>query len=96
VPDLPTQVYDFWRSHGELPERLPPRPENYQAVDRALARMASASGVRFVSPFAVLCNEAGCLTHTPASKAELLTWDYGHLTIEGAEFLGKQLRLERR
>ena len=93
-PDLPTQVYDFWRSHGELPDRLPPRPENYQAVDQALAGMAAAAKVRFVSPFAVLCNEAGCVTHTTASKSELLTWDYGHLTIEGAEFLGKALRIE--
>jgi hypothetical protein len=34
------------------------------------------------------------VTHTAASKAELISWDYGHLTIEGAEFLGKELRIE--
>ncbi|TYL91744.1 acyltransferase [Bradyrhizobium rifense] len=94
TPDLPIQVYDFWRSNGQLPDRLPPRTENYQSINMGLARMAAETGVRFVSPFAVLCNEAGCLTHTASSRTELLTWDYGHLTIEGAEFIARLLRIE--
>lgn len=94
LPDLPTQAYEFWRSHGELPDRLQPRPENYQAVDQVLARMAASANVQFVSPFAALCNESGCVTHTAASKAELLSWDYGHLTLAGAQLLGKLLRIE--
>ena len=94
APDLPTQVYDFWRSNGRLPDRLPPRVENYQSVDGALARMSAASGARFISAYATLCNQDGCLTHAIASKADLLSWDYGHLTLAGAQFLGKLLHIE--
>jgi lysophospholipase L1-like esterase len=50
--------------------------------------------VRFVSAFDALCNEDGCLTHTPKSKGELLTWDYGHLTVAGARFLATLLQLD--
>ena len=93
-PNLPTQVYDFWRSNGQLPDRLPPKPLQYQKINDALAAISAAAHVRFVSPFNTLCNEQGCLTHTPKSKGELLSWDYGHLTIAGARFMGAVLQLD--
>jgi hypothetical protein len=40
-----------------------------------------------------LCNSDGCLTHTPQSRAELLSWDYGHLTNAGAKLLVVRLHL---
>ena len=92
-PDLPTQVYTSWRSSGGLPDRLPPTPTAYRKVDEALAAVSAASHVRFISAFDALCNEAGCLTHTPRSKAELLSWDYGHLTTAGAAFIAALLNL---
>ncbi|HEV7600834.1 MAG TPA: acyltransferase family protein [Bradyrhizobium sp.] len=92
-PDLPTQVYSFWRADGRLADRLPPHPMEYHKVDEALAAVSAASDVRFISAFAALCNEDGCLTHTPKSKAELLSWDYGHLTTAGAGFVAALLHL---
>lgn len=90
-PDLPSQVYLFWRFFGTLPDRLPSQPHE---VDDTLSRAASSSGVRFVSLFDALCNaEEGCLTHTPASQSDLLTWDYGHLTTPGARFLADILKI---
>ncbi|MGY8683058.1 acyltransferase family protein [Bradyrhizobium sp. UFLA05-153] len=92
-PDLPTQVYEFWRANGRLPDRLPPQPLPYQRINDALAAMSAKAGARFVSSFEDLCNEGGCLTHTQASQGDLLTWDYGHPTIAGARFMGTFLHL---
>jgi peptidoglycan/LPS O-acetylase OafA/YrhL len=93
-PDLPTQVYEYWRANGQLPDRLPPKPLPYKKIDDALAAMAAATGARFVSPFDALCDEHGCLTHTPRSRGDLLSWDYGHLTTVGARFVGELLHLD--
>jgi hypothetical protein len=40
-----------------------------------------------------LCNSDGCLTHSPASKTDLLIWDNGHLTTNGAKFVVEKLGL---
>jgi lysophospholipase L1-like esterase len=72
---------------------MPPRPAQYRNVDEVLAAASAAADVRFVSAFDALCNEDGCLTHTPKSKAELLSWDYGHLTVAGARFLATLVKL---
>ena len=69
VPDLPTQVYNFWNWNGYLPDRL--LLAKQEVVDGMLSRASSVAGVRFVSAFEALCNERGCLTHTPASRSEL-------------------------
>jgi peptidoglycan/LPS O-acetylase OafA/YrhL len=92
-PNLPTQVYDFWRSNRRLPDRLLPDPIQYRTIDGTLAALSAAAHVRFASAFDALCDEDGCLTHTPASKAELLTWDYGHPTASGARYLATLLQL---
>lgn len=94
TPDLPTQVYEYWRVNGRLPDRLPPKPLPYKKIDETLAAISTTTGARFVSPFEALCNEQGCLTHTPASRGELLSWDYGHLTIPGAKYVGTLLHLD--
>ncbi|WP_445216632.1 acyltransferase family protein [Bradyrhizobium sp. Pa8] len=93
-PNLPTQIYEYWRANGRLPDRMPPKPLRYREIDDALAAMSVAAGVRFVSPFDALCNEQGCLTHTPFSKGELLSWDDGHLTTRGATYIGRLLHLD--
>jgi peptidoglycan/LPS O-acetylase OafA/YrhL len=92
-PDLPTQVYNFWLSKGHLPDRVPPQPAEYRKVDDVLAGLSIAAHARFVSAFDALCNEDGCLTHTPKSESELLFWDHAHLTIAGAKFLASTLQL---
>ena len=92
-PDLPTQAYSFYRSNGYLPDRMLPRPLEYRKIDEALAAVSAAAHVRFISAFEALCNEKGCLTHTPISRAELLSWDSGHLTVAGARFLATLLQL---
>jgi peptidoglycan/LPS O-acetylase OafA/YrhL len=93
-PNLPVQVYNFWYSNGRLPDRMPPYPVEYHAIDDDLASASVAAHVRFISAFDALCDKSGCLTHTPESKAELLSWDHGHLTLAGARFLAMLLKLD--
>jgi peptidoglycan/LPS O-acetylase OafA/YrhL len=93
TPDLPVQVYNSWRLNGSLPDRLSPDPLAYHMMDDRLAALSASAHVRFASPFDALCNSDGCLTHTPQSRAELLSWDYGHLTNAGAKLLVVRLHL---
>ncbi|WP_156180578.1 acyltransferase family protein [Bradyrhizobium sp. LTSPM299] len=94
APDLPTEVYGFWHSTGRLSDRLPPKPLPYDKINQALAGMSANTHVRSVSPFIALCNQQGCLTHSPKSQAELLSWDSGHLTAAGARLVGALLQLD--
>jgi hypothetical protein len=55
--------------------------------------VALDEGVHFVSFFDAICNADGCLTHDPASRSELLFWDHGHLTLEGANYLVAKMSL---
>jgi hypothetical protein len=90
---LPTAVFRFWGANKSLPERIHPVPTGCRDVDAVLAAIAVEQGARFISVFDGLCNEDGCLTHTPSSKSDLLSWDYGHLTTSGAHFLLELLQL---
>jgi peptidoglycan/LPS O-acetylase OafA/YrhL len=92
---LPAVAFKFWSQFGTLPDRLNPASQDYQAADRAMRDVANAEGARFVSVFDLLCNGEGCLTHTPASQSQLLFWDEGHLTIEGATYVIHELGLDR-
>lgn len=86
-PDLPVQAYQDWLSRGVLPERLNPVSQNYREMDAALLSVARGAGATFVSLYDAMCNQEGCLTHTQIGKSDLVTWDYGHLTTNGARFV---------
>jgi peptidoglycan/LPS O-acetylase OafA/YrhL len=93
-PNLPEVAFRFWSKNGEFADRLKVRGY-YEAMDKAMGHIASSQHVCFISIFEALCNADGCLTHTPRSRSELLTWDYGHLTVEGAAYLVNKLGLTR-
>lgn len=93
APVLPVAVFNFWVANKRLPDRLQPAPKHYRELDAILSGIAAAEHARFVSVFAALCNDDGCLTHTPSSQSDLLSWDYGHLTTSGANFVLESLKL---
>lgn len=94
--ELPKLVFRAWRD--SFPQRIPERisiglaPEA-QIVDKQLETMLASQPVRYVSVLQLTCREDGCLTHVPGRPYELLTWDYGHLTTEGAIFLSRHLMM---
>jgi lysophospholipase L1-like esterase len=90
-----TEVTNFWSASGRLPDRPMVPTENYHATDAVLRAISEAEHVRFISIFDALCNDDGCLTHTSASLSELLAWDDGHLTAEGAAYVVGKLGLDR-
>ncbi|QKD16561.1 acyltransferase family protein [Mesorhizobium sp. NZP2077] len=83
---LPKLVYLSWRDSGKaLPDRLSHGFKTDIFENSAeMADIAKAAGASYVSLAALFCNDAGCLTHVPADRSRLTSWDYGHLTTDGA------------
>jgi peptidoglycan/LPS O-acetylase OafA/YrhL len=94
-PNLPDVAFRFWSKYGVLPDRIRMSAGNYRATDTVMSDIANSEHVHFISIFDALCNSDGCLTHTPASRTELLDWDYGHMTVEGATYVVNKLGLAR-
>jgi peptidoglycan/LPS O-acetylase OafA/YrhL len=92
-PNLPDVVFRSWSRVGVLPDRLVVPAKNYHAADEAMRNIANNEHVRYISIFDALCDAEGCLTHTPASKSELLVWDHGHMTRAGATYIVQKLGL---
>jgi hypothetical protein len=93
-PDLPTQVYENWKSSGKILDRIRPSNVDYQQLDSDLATVARTVGAQFISVYSAMCNEAGCITHGSSPRGELISWDYGHLTKAGANFVADLVRAE--
>jgi len=55
--------------------------------DKIIRKISEFSGVNFVSPLDLLCNDQGCLLAVPGIEKNLLSFDYGHLTSNGSEYL---------
>lgn len=94
---LPKLVYNAWKDSfpREIPERLATgmMPE-VREVDKQLEEMLRSEQVVYESVLQITCGEDGCLTHVPGRPRELLTWDYGHLTTEGAVFVSQHLLMK--
>jgi lysophospholipase L1-like esterase len=92
-PTLPEVVFKYWADFKALPDRIKLSADGYHAMDAEFRKVADSEHVRFVSIFDALCDSDGCLTHTPASRSELLFWDNGHPTVEGANYIVQKLGL---
>lgn len=55
--------------------------------EKMLRERAEFFGVNYISPLNILCDENGCLTMLDGSIDSLISWDYGHLTTKGSEYL---------
>lgn len=94
---LPKLLYKEWK--GSFPHKIPNRlsrglNSDAQKVDEQLENIFASEKIRYVSLIKIFCQVDGCLTHIPDQPSELLTWDYGHLTTAGAEFLSRYLMKE--
>jgi peptidoglycan/LPS O-acetylase OafA/YrhL len=57
------------------------------SADKNMRDISLRSGVKFISPLDVLCDTSGCTISIPGDKITPLSWDYGHLTTLGSEYL---------
>ena len=83
---LPKLVYLSWRDSGKvLPDRLSHGfKADIFANSAKIADIAKAAGASYISLADLFCNDGGCLTHVPENRSRLTSWDYGHLTTDGA------------
>jgi hypothetical protein len=66
-----------------IPDRLP--NSNIGArEDRQLEEIAAASGARFVSAYAVLCNAEGCLERLGPTHKDIVQVDLTHFSAAGS------------
>ena len=93
LPSAPKLIYQYWRSRRVLPDRLSIPTGDYSASEQVMRTIAASEGIHYASILDALCNSDGCLTHSPASKTDLLIWDNGHLTTDGAKFVVEKLGL---
>ena len=92
---LPKQMYDAW-AHGRpfhtVPGRLATGVDPVAAiVDRKLHADFASQRVTYFSLIDFFCDADGCLTHTPDGPTHLVTFDYGHLTTDGAKLVARKL-----
>jgi hypothetical protein len=63
-----------------------------RTLDAHLRRaLANREDLMYFSALDAMCNDSGCLTRTTTSADSLTSWDYGHLTTSGAEYLSAAL-----
>jgi hypothetical protein len=61
-------------------------------MDARMRSLDYPDGVTYLSLKDVLCDELGCLTMVgPDLQSDIVVWDYGHLTVNGAEFATRML-----
>jgi hypothetical protein len=58
-----------------------------KSADDNIKNIALNLGVSFISPLEILCQPSGCLISIPGKNIIPLSYDYGHLTTNGSEFL---------
>jgi hypothetical protein len=88
-------AYTAWEQTGQIPRRAFARPETTKKINGEIKAIAEASGATFISIQDFLCNTDGCLVHVPGKPGDLIAWDYGHLTMEGAAFIASNILNER-
>ena len=87
---LPRQLYLNYRSDSrrEIPKRMSfGLNKNFIEMDIFLTSLASRLKVNYISPYKILCDDHGCITRLGDTGDTLVTWDYGHLTPIGSQYL---------
>ncbi|WP_201782586.1 acyltransferase family protein [Pseudomonas sp. Leaf48] len=92
---LPKLVYNSWKNSYPrhiVPERMSDHLNpGTKIVDNYFRGFIPKSEATLVPLYDFLCNRDGCMTHIDGGVKKLTTWDYGHLTTEGATFVAQKL-----
>ncbi len=88
IGTLPRQLYLNFRKFHEVPERMDSGLDrDFLALDREMRDFSKRLGIDYLSPAAILCDAAGCVTRLGQTGDSLIAWDYAHLTDAGSRFL---------
>jgi peptidoglycan/LPS O-acetylase OafA/YrhL len=83
-PDMLYKKYFWSKVHTVTYKNFRPTA---RAADDNIRNIALTLGVNFISPLEILCGSSGCLISIPGDNITPLSFDYGHLTTNGSEFL---------
>lgn len=92
--NLPKLVYKGWLRNypsGSIPTKL-----NFGlkidtlAVATDISTLTHQLGVEYFSVYDALCNKDGCTASILGKELKLTSWDYGHLTTDGAEVVARK------
>ena len=87
---LPRQVYLQYKNNSF--HRIPLYMDsglNHKSFtqDSSMMALAASEHIQYFSPMRILCNSQGCLTRVGDGADALTSWDYGHLTGKGSDYL---------
>lgn len=89
---LPQTYFTKWRTTGAGDRMRPTNLESLNSVDYALRDIVPAAGGIYVSPAAALCDGEQCRSTVPSDAGDfLISFDFGHLTRRGSEWLAGAL-----
>ncbi len=88
--DVPELVINFGRLHGAgsvLHENI---DHKVFSINEEVERVSEQAGVAYLDKHDIACLEDSC--YVVDERDNLLYYDYGHFTLEGAEFFGQRMR----
>lgn len=88
--DLPKLLYSAYKSSKEhvVPKRMSAGlNKTFFEVDQKMRVKMASLNIQYISPRDILCDSNGCLTVLDNTEQSIVTFDYGHLTKAGAEYL---------
>lgn len=90
-PTLPLAIYRrHWEDESDYIED-PSLDKNIVLTEEKMKEKVNGlQGIEYVSMFDGLCHHLSCLARVPDSD-ELMTMDYGHLTISGSNYVAKMI-----
>ncbi|MED7666787.1 acyltransferase [Pseudomonas moraviensis subsp. stanleyae] len=97
APNLPQRLtQESFARGGVVPERLTdPFQFVVKSLDDRMRKSLIGSGARYISLYELLCSDAGCKTVvTVDGREELTVYDFGHLTVIGAEAIVQAVHSE--
>jgi hypothetical protein len=91
--DLPSIIEKYGRDGLEEYARKHENRDR-RSLNERLRVLSAEAGVFFVDKFNVLFGRAlNCPVYLPGTT-ELIIWDYGHWTLQGAKYFGTQIKSE--
>lgn len=91
---LPNLVFNAWKK--DFVHRIPQRMSVglnplTKTIDDQFREFIPKTVASLIPVYDALCNSEGCRTYTGETPSNLTSWDYGHLTTEGAKVVAKKI-----
>jgi hypothetical protein len=91
---MPAMVAREWAANPPARTRLALNAfiaHEHAQVRAAFAAARLPANIQFLDPYALLCNDSGCLTRVDDELSGLTTFDFGHLTPDASQYVAERL-----